>query len=336
MLDTPQGLLCCATEPIGISNEADTNPEIYTGQTFIFIYNGDDFIPVKTWDHNDPSTWVKLTNIIQCEEKPLFIDHVRKKIFEYTASTNIVSDVTSRYSSLSANSVNFLDLLESYAYGQKYNPNYPNPIPDILSYDNIIYVQNIQSDDASIHCYTYAVKLNDTPSMTRINDSIIARNSDASYANIDTTIDKRYSTTSVVRYPIVRPSDSSRNYNYDFIQNILSKNIPLDKALKVIGSIVCNGVRFNVSALKIETHAGENNREFKSLVFNIDKHFRSNIAKDIFTEEPGVIRFGYGDVERNIQKINMIILYQSIEKKEYVEESDSNSEVIIQPSLENN
>ena len=317
MLDTLDGLVCCATEPKGISNEVVNNSNIYTGQTYVFAYNGEDFVTVRTWDHNDPSTWVKFTNIIQTNTHPLFIDPIRKKIFYYNSTNNTVTDANSNnvFDNVHTdnNQTSLLDLLESYEYGRKYNSNYPNPIPDIIQYNNVIYLQKIQSDDASIHCVTYAWKVSfdqvDPMRLKRVSDVAINRNSDDSYTNIDTTIDKRYSTTNFVRYPIVKPSDSSRNYNSDFIQNILSKNIPLNKPLKVMGSLVCNGVRFNVSSMKVETHPGENNKEIKSILFNVDKHFRSNIAKDIFTDEPGVIRIGHGDVEQNIQKINIIILY---------------------------
>ena len=117
------------------------------------------------------------------------------------------------------------------------------------------------------------------------------------------------SVVSLTRYPIIRPSDTSRNYNHDFVQNILSKNIPLNKNLKAFGSMVCDGVRFSVSGMKVETHPGENNRVFKTLIFNIDKYYRSDLSKEIFTEDPGVIKFGFGNIERNIQKLNMILLY---------------------------
>ena len=73
--------------------------------------------------------------------------------------------------------------------------------------------------------------------------------------------------------------------------------------------MVCDGVRFSVSGMKVETHPGENNRVFKTLIFNIDKYYRSDLSKEIFTEDPGVIKFGFGNIERNIQKLNMILLY---------------------------
>jgi hypothetical protein len=297
MLDTPHGLLCVGTEPVGISDTLDTNTtdtSIYTGRSYVFWYNGDDFIIVKSWDHNDTTNWRKFTRIIQTDDKPLFIDPRVKEIWEYDQDQNTFTKTT-EYNSLT----NFIDNLDSIEYSRKYEPHYPLPMVDLDSEHNILYIDKARDDNKFD---TYKIDLTDKT------ESVIYTGNFADSTNSEFYKSNR-PIRSLIRYPIVRPSDTSRNYNHDFIQSILSKSIPINKNLKVIGSIVCDGVRFNVSGMKIETHAGENNKEFKTLVFNIDKYYRSNLSKEIFTEEPGIIKFGFGNVEKNIQKLNLIILY---------------------------
>lgn len=298
MCDSLQGLVCVGTEPKGISDPNNgVNNDIYTGNTYVFWYNGDDFIVSKTFSLNNTSSWVKFKYIINTPTVPLLIASEQKQIWKYIKSTNSVERETT-YDTIENNSasLSFLDCLDAYVRSQKYEANYPRPINDIMNNDNVLYVQGVNENNIG-----HLFKIN----LTEKTMDIIKE-----YGEVDRDIFiYAKNTQGLIRYPIVRPSDNTRQYNLDLIENILSQGIPVDKTLKVIGSLICDGVRFNVSAMHIETHTGVNNKEFKTLVFNIDKHFRSDLSREIFTETPGTIRFGFGEIDKNIQKMNIIIFY---------------------------
>ena len=298
MKNTLEGLICVGTEPKGISDPASgVNNDYYTGNTYVFWYNGNDFITIKTFDMNDTSNWVKFNHILNTTSVPLLIASKEKQIYKYTRSTNLVEKET-KYDSLANvdSSLSLLDCLDAFVRSQTYEANYPKPIVDIFNEDNIIYIQGVNDSNVG---HLFEVNLDK-------NTMKVLKN----YGEVDRDIFiNEKNTQGFIRYPIVRPSDTTRQYNSDLIEDILLQKIPVDKTLKVVGSLVCDGVRFNVSAMHIETHTGVNNKTFKTLVFNIDKHFRSDLSKEIFTEAPGTIRIGFGEIDRNIQKMNIIIFY---------------------------
>ena len=298
MKNTLEGLICVGTEPKGISDPASgVDNNTYTGNTYVFWYNGNDFITVKTFDMNDTANWVKFNYILNTTTVPLLIASKENQIYKYTRSTNLVEKET-KYDSLAnaESSLTFLYCLDAFVRSQTYEADYPKPIVDIFNEDNIIYLQGVNDSNVG---YLFEVNLDK-------NTMNILKN----YGEVDRDIFiNEKNTQGFARYPIVRPSDTTREYNSDLIEDILLQKIPVDKTLKVIGSLVCDGVRFNVSAMHIETHTGVNNKTFKTLVFNIDKHFRSDLSREIFTESPGTIRIGFGEIDRNIQKMNIIIFY---------------------------
>ena len=306
MKNTLNGLICVGIEPKGIT---DTNHIGDYGNSYVFWYNGNDFVVVKMFDINgDPGYYYMPEYILNTVDGSLLLSSRSTAIYKYSKATNTVEKDTEYHYipvNFPGNTGSPLDsvyLLEEFVKNQRLEPNYPTPILDILTEDTIIYTPYLYYRDPHDyeHYYWYLVEFNLTKKTTRIIKN---------YGEVDRSNRGTSTTQAFVRYPIVRPSDTTRQYNSDLIKNILSQKIPVDKTLKVIGSLICDGVRFNVSAMHIETHTGVNNKTFKTLVFNIDKHFRSDLSKEIFTESPGTIRFGFGEIDRNIQKLNIIIFY---------------------------
>ena len=306
MKNTLNGLICVGIEPKGIT---DTDPIYDYGNSYVFWYNGNNFVVVKMFDINgNPAYYYTPEYILNTVDGSLLLSSISTAIYKYSKATNTVEQDTEyhyipvNFPGNTGSPLNSVYLLEEFVRNQRLEPNYPTPILDILTEDNIIYTPFLYYQDPHDfeHEYWYLVEFNLTKKTTRIIKN---------YGEVDRSNRGTVTTQAFARYPIVRPSDTTRQYNSDLIKNILSQKIPVDKTLKVIGSLICDGVRFNVSAMHIETHTGVNNKTFKTLVFNIDKHFRSDLSKEIFTEAPGTIRIGFGEIDRNIQKMNIIIFY---------------------------